>query len=322
MTTSSTHEELELELVVRARTALTPEIVELEFEDSRGANLPAWDAGSHADLLFGDGYVRQYSIVRGALDESNWRMAILADSNGRGGSRFLAEHVSVGTVINAKGPRNHFALLPAPMYHFIAGGIGITPILSMIDAAQMNGVPWTLSYLGRAREAMAYVSELEAKFPDKVSVFAKSEENRFDVEGFVDELSADTQTYACGPEKLLIGLEQAFAAVGNKTLHIERFHPKEIILDEPDHEFQVYCAKSEIEITVAADESILMAADAAGVDITGDCMEGTCGACETKVISGDVSHRDSIMTEEQQVSSGTMMICVSRARASQLTLDL
>jgi ferredoxin len=126
----------------------------------------------------------------------------------------------------------------------------------------------------------------------------------------------------CGPEKLLAGLEDAFSGKLATTLHMERFHPKEIVLEEPDHEFEVYCTKSDVEFTVAVEESILMAADFAGVEISGDCMEGTCGACETTVIEGDVSHRDSIMTSEQQKTGGTMMICVSRARGQRITLDL
>lgn len=322
MSNTSTHEEVGLELIVVSRKTLTSEIFEVEFANSLGGHLPSWEAGSHADLIFGNGFVRQYSLLRGELDRANWRFAILANIEGRGGSMFLSETLTVGTVLRAKGPRNHFALKQAKKYSFIAGGIGITPIIPMIEAAEQNGTPWALSYLGRARETMAYLSQLESKYGEKVQVFIKAESRKFDIGSYANGLDSETHTYVCGPEKLLCALEMAFTGERENTLHMERFHPKEIVLEEPNREFQVYCAKSDVELSVPADESILMAADFAGVEVTGDCMEGTCGSCETVVLEGEISHRDSIMTKEQQETSETMMICVSRARGQRIVINL
>jgi ferredoxin-NADP reductase len=212
--------------------------------------------------------------------------------------------------------------MPANEYFFVAGGIGVTPLVRMIEQVESAGKPWKLAYLGRSRESMTYLDELLRQFPDHVQVFVKAEGQRFDVPNAIATLSSDVHIYSCGPERLLVALEEAVSDDNPSRIHVERFHPREVTLAEPPQSFTVYCQKSDIEIDVDVDETILMAADFAGVNIQGDCMEGTCGACETRVIEGEVDHRDSVLSPQARSDGDTMMICISRARGTRLVLDL
>lgn len=317
----STHEETKQLLRVVQKTFLSTNVVEFEFEDSEAHSLPEWEPGSHIDLKLEDTFSRQYSLMRGKLNPNNWRIAVLIEEAGRGGSRYLAEKVEENSFLNSVGPRNHFPLVEARDYFFVAGGIGITPLIPMIEHVEKAGNNWALAYLGRSHSSMAYVDDLVSLYPGKVSIFPKSEGKEFSVRNSISSISSETLVYSCGPEKLITALELEMGMqIGQ--LHVERFHPREIVLDEPDHEFTVYCKKSDEEIVVPADETILMAADLAGIDIPGDCMEGTCGACETRVIEGEVDHRDSVLSAQARAEGDTMMICVSRAKGKRLIIDL
>ena len=322
MTFSSTHTETEQDLVVISRRVVAQDTIELEFADVSGKPLPEWNAGAHIDLKLSNGLSRQYSLMSGIHNPNNWRIAVLIERDGRGGSLLIEEELQVGSKVSSLGPRNHFPLTPAGEYLFVAGGIGITPLLRMIDSAQLQGIPWKLAYLGRSPETMSYVDELQEQFGKQVKVFAKSLGDRFDVSRALSELNAETHIYSCGPERLMLALEEAMESTDINRIHVERFHPREIVLVEPDHEFTVYCSKSDEEIIVPADESILMAADFAGIDIPGDCMEGTCGACETRVFEGEVDHRDSVLSAQARAEGDTMMICISRAKGKRLVIDL
>jgi ferredoxin len=120
----------------------------------------------------------------------------------------------------------------------------------------------------------------------------------------------------------MVAVEEALGEAGANRAHVERFHPRELHLEGPDQPFQVYFQKSDVELTVDVDESILMVADFGGIETTGDCMEGTCGSCETRVIEGIVDHRDSVLSAQARAEGDTMMICVSRARSARLVIDL
>jgi ferredoxin-NADP reductase len=322
MTFTSTHTETEQELVVVSRREVAQDTIEFEFAELSGKALPGWAAGAHIDLRLTSGLSRQYSLMQGMIDQNNWRIAVLVEREGRGGSLLIEQDLHEGSVVSSVGPRNHFPLTPADDYLFIAGGIGITPLLRMIEVAEAEGTPWRLAYLGRSPETMSYVAELQKRFGNRVEVFAKSQGQRFDVETVISQLNENAHVYSCGPERLMLALEEAMGSQGINRVHIERFHPREVVLDEPDHEFTVYCQKSDEEIVVPADESILMAADFAGIDIPGDCMEGTCGACETRVIEGEVDHRDSVLSAQARAEGDTMMICISRAKGKRLVIDL
>ena len=299
---------------------MAKELFELEFENFGPEQLPDWQAGAHISLKLDNGLTRQYSLMRGAKGKNTWRIGVLVEAAGRGGSLFIKEHVLEGSIVTSSTPQNHFELEKSKKYNFIAGGVGITPILEMISEAQATGADWTLNYLGRSKTSMAYCEELLRDFPANVALYVSEDSPRFDVENFVQHLDPGSLTYVCGPEKLLVELEKAFGS--NTSLRWERFHPKDETSVSANFSFEVHCAVSKIDLVVEADESIFMVADAAGIEIEGDCLEGTCGSCETRVLAGQVDHRDSVRTSRANEENSSMMICVSRSLKGPITLEL
>lgn len=312
-------------LKVVSRQQLADSVIELELADPEGGALPTPEPGSHIDLRLGAELVRQYSLVETRDGGSTWRIAVLVDPAGRGGSALISHTLVEHQTVDVSGPRNNFVFENAPAYRFIAGGIGVTPLVAMCRRAEASGADWTLSYLGRARQTMAYLDDLIAEFGEKVQPFISGEGNRFNVASAMADMSDDTLLYCCGPEKLLADVERTAQDTNRiERIRVERFVPKPLSGDIKNEEFVVYAAKSGVEFVVPEDESILVAADFEGVVVPGDCLEGTCGSCETRVLSGDVEHRDSILGLAARATSETMMICVSRARlgCARLELDL
>ncbi|WP_040796410.1 PDR/VanB family oxidoreductase [Nocardia higoensis] len=312
---------MDLELRVVQRRLIADGIVELGLERPGGGALPAWEPGAHIDLELGD-LVRQYSLTGLGATGPRWTVSILLEPNSRGGSKYAHAAIAEGDTIRVSLPRNHFQLTTdAPSVQFVAGGIGITPLLPMIAELERAGTPWRLFYCGRSRASMAYLDELAA-FGDRVRIHPDDEFGIPDLRTLLTGTDADTVVYSCGPEGLLAALETHCADPAHRrTLRLERFVPKVVERDEPDGEFEVEFATSGITVTVAADRTILEAAEEAGVDIVSSCAEGTCGTCETPVLSGVVDHRDSVLSDEERESNTTIMPCVSRARCARLVLD-
>jgi ferredoxin len=172
---------------------------------------------------------------------------------------------------------------------------------------------------------MAYLADLEAEFPGHVDVYAADEGRRFDVDSTIGGVQPGTHVYCCGPDRLMNAVEEAMSAPELLPfVHLEHFHPRGGDGEGENEEFTVYAAASDVEFVVPYDESVLVAADFAGVVVPGDCLEGTCGSCETRVLAGKVEHRDSILSPLERRESTSMMICVSRAAKGcpRLELDL
>lgn len=314
--------ELELDVLLARKETLADGVVRLTLRHPAGDPLPPWQPGAHIDLLLGPDLVRQYSLCGDPADRSVLRVAVLREPAGRGGSAYVHDSLADGARLRIRGPRNHFALEDAPRYLFIAGGIGITPIVPMIARAQARGADWRLVYGGRSRASMAFRDELSARYGDRVRVFPQDETGLLDLATLLGESEEGTAIYCCGPEPLLAAVEQRCAAWPAGTLHVERFSPKEGADDGQRTEFEVELARSGVSITVPAEKSILHAVEEAGVAVLSSCQEGTCGTCETPVLEGVPDHRDSLLTEEEQAANDTMMICVSRCQGRRLVLDL
>ncbi|MFC9555205.1 PDR/VanB family oxidoreductase [Rhodococcus sp. NPDC056960] len=313
---------MDLELRVDQRCTVADGIIELTLVRPDGDVLPPWEAGAHIDLELGD-LLRQYSLTGLEARDDRWRVSILREPDSRGGSRYAHDSLQEGATVHVSVPRNHFRLdAKAPQVLFVAGGIGITPILPMIAQLEAAGTPWSLFYCGRSRTSMAYLDEL-AKLGDRVSIRPDDEFGIPDLDSVVSATDADAVVYSCGPEGLLSALEICCAhPIHTRTLHVERFVPKVVELTEPNHDFEVEFAQSGVTVTVPAGRSILEVADETGVDIISSCSEGTCGTCETPVLEGVPDHRDSVLTTEEQASCTTMMPCVSRAKSPRLVLDV
>ncbi|CAM5388109.1 PDR/VanB family oxidoreductase [Streptomyces fumanus] len=282
-----------------------------------GEPLPEWTPGAHLDLLLAPGLERQFSLCGDPADREVWRVAVLREPAGRGGSAYVHEKLAPGAEVRVRGPRNHFPLEPAPRYRFVAGGIGITPILPMLAAAEAAGAEWTLLYGGRSRASMAFTGELAA-YGDRVTLAPEDETGLLDLAAVLDRLPPDTLVYCCGPGPLLDAVEERCPP---EVLRTERFRPEERPAGE-DAEFEVVLARSGRSVTVPPRVSVLDAVRAAGAEVLYSCTEGTCGTCETEVVEGVPDHRDSVLTEEERAAGETMLICVSRCRGKRLVLDL
>ncbi|MEU9559821.1 PDR/VanB family oxidoreductase [Streptomyces fumanus] len=282
-----------------------------------GEPLPEWTPGAHLDLLLAPDLERQFSLCGDPADREVWRVAVLREPAGRGGSAYVHEKLAPGAEVRVRGPRNHFPLEPAPRYRFVAGGIGITPILPMLAAAEAAGAEWTLLYGGRSRASMAFTGELAA-YGDRVTLAPEDETGLLDLAAVLDHLPPDTLVYCCGPGPLLDAVEERCPP---QVLRTERFRPKERPAGE-DEEFEVVLARSGRSVTVPPHVSVLDAVRAAGAEVLYSCAEGTCGTCETEVVEGVPDHRDSVLTEEERAAGETMLICVSRCRGKRLVLDL
>ena len=307
----------ETELVIGRREFAADGVLALTLRHPLGEPLPDWEPGAHVDVVLGPGLERQYSLCGDPSDRTGWRIAVLREADGRGGSAHVHEQLGQGHKVRVRGPRNHFALKPAPRYRFIAGGIGITPILPMLAAAEAAGAEWSLLYGGRTRRSMAFTEEL-SRYGDRVTVAPQDESGLLDLASVLDGVPEGTLVYCCGPGPLLDAV-QARCPAG--LLHLERFTPKEQETGE-NTGFEVELARSGTTVTVPADVSVLDAVRAAGVEVLYSCTEGTCGTCETDVLDGTPDHRDSVLTDEEQEAGETMMICVSRCRGRRLVLDL
>ncbi|HEY6762967.1 MAG TPA: PDR/VanB family oxidoreductase [Baekduia sp.] len=311
-------EEIEVEVLAVDHEA--DGVVSLRLGAARGAPLPAWEPGAHLDLVLSDGLERQYSLC-GAPAERDWRIAVLREPESRGGSAFVHTSVAAGDRLVARGPRNHFALVEADAYRFVAGGIGITPILPMVARLAAEGRPWELLYGGRRRASMAFVAELAA-LGGHVTLWPQDEHGLLDLDAFLGTPADGTAIYCCGPEPLLQAVEERAARWPGDALHLERFAPKEGALDGAATAFEVVLEQSGVTVAVGPDETIADALEAAGVDIVTSCREGTCGTCETVVVEGVPDHRDSVLSAAEQASGDVIMICCSRAQGPRLVLDL
>ncbi|HEY3737524.1 MAG TPA: PDR/VanB family oxidoreductase [Jatrophihabitans sp.] len=307
------------DVVVTKRVQHAHGVAGLTLADPSGAALPEWQPGAHIDLMLPDGRVRQYSLC--GSDGAAWNVAVLNAPDGRGGSAWIHDNIHEGDVIRIRGPRNKFPLAPAQRYVFIAGGIGITPIIAMVRELEQRGNSnWRLTYGGRSRSSMAFLDELEA-MGEQVTVTPQDESGLIDIQVALGQPQIGTAVYCCGPEPLLQAIDRACRSWPPGTLHVERFTPVEIDT-AGDSAFEVVAERSGITLTVPASVSILDALADQGVYVATSCGEGVCGTCETKVLEGEVDHRDSLLSEQERAANTVMMVCCSRARGARLVLDV
>ena len=316
--------EFTTDLIVRRRSTPADGVVVLDLARPDNQDLPRWEPGAHIDLVLADGLTRQYSLCGDPPDSGIWRVGVLLDPKSRGGSRYVHENLEEGATVRVRGPRNHFPLVDAPHYRFIAGGIGITPIVAMIEAVQQAGNDWTLLYGGRTRASMAFAADLAERYPERVTLWPQDERGLLDLESLLKDPEKTTLVYCCGPEALLTAVEQQCAHWPPGILHIERFAAKAPTAEVPKalESFEVVCHRSGVTLEVTSGMSILEALEAADVPILASCYEGVCGTCEARVLEGTPDHRDSVLTDAERAAGELMMVCVSRSRTERLVLDL
>jgi ferredoxin-NADP reductase len=313
----------DLAMEVKTKTPITGTITQLTLVRADGRDLPEWTPGSHIDLVLGPDMVRQYSLCGDPGDLRSWQVSVLHQPDGRGGSAHVHHGLREGEGVTVRGPRNNFHLVDATRYLFIAGGIGITPLLSMIDSVDRAGAEWSLIYGGRSRRNMAFAEDLKQTHRDGVTLVPEDTHGRIDLAGVLADVTAGTAVYVCGPESLLLAVESIATQLDIAgRIHLERFTPKAQRDDAVLDDFEVEFVRSGITVSVGPEESILGAAHAVGIPAPFSCSEGTCGTCETNVVSGRVDHRDSVLSPAEREENSTLMICISRAACPKIRLDL
>jgi len=305
---------------VADRTDAAEGVVHLRLERvDTSVELPTWKPGAHIDLRSDGGLIRQYSLC-GEPNDDHFEIAVLRVDDGRGGSNWVHDALREGAEVDIAGPRNRFELADAPEYLFIAGGIGITPILPMIREVDSRNLPWRLVYGGRTRRSMAFADRLTEEFGDRVELVPAEEHGLLDLLGVLDAERRGRRVYCCGPEPLLAAVEGLMAGRASEYLHVERFAAGDV--DTSGDAFDVEIASTGKTIRVDEGQSIIDALAAGGIEVDFSCREGTCGTCETGVLGGIPDHRDEVLDDDEKAQNDVMMICVGRCQQGPLLLDL
>ncbi|WP_441961497.1 PDR/VanB family oxidoreductase [Mycolicibacterium houstonense] len=296
-------------------------VVSVQLQPCSGEPLPAWEPGAHIDLVLPTGIQRQYSLCGPVGERSYYRIGVRRERTSRGGSEYVHAFLRPGQRLTVAGVRNTFQLQRATSYVFVAGGIGITPILPMIRQAESWGLDWELLYGGHTAASMPFSEELR-QYGSKVSFYRSDTDGRIPLGEHFAEVRSGVKIYACGPAELLSALQDAVAHWPADSLHLERFKPRKRVAEVDDKPVEVVCAASGKTVNVEVGQSILAALDSAGVSVPSSCRSGICGACETTVVDGVPDHRDDILSESERAANDRMYVCVSRAKTPRLVLDV
>ncbi|MFB4305129.1 cytochrome P450 [Actinomadura sp. GTD37] len=315
------------ELTVTRAEEAADDVLALTLAPAGGSETPAWEPGAHLELRLPSGRVRQYSLCGDPADGS-YRVAVLREPDGRGGSAEVHALARAGATFGVRGPRNHFPLVDADSYLFLAGGIGVTPILAMVREVARRGAAFEVVYGGRTRASMAFRDELSALAGDRLRLLPQDETGVPDLKAVLaEQADPDAAIYCCGPAPMIAAAEAACDELGIRPrLHVERFtgdDALEVAFDPAlNTEFDVHLARTGRTLRVPADRRMIEVIREAVPGLSYDCEKGYCGACETRVLAGEPEHRDSLLTDEERAAGRTMMICVGRCASSRLVLDL
>ncbi|MGY2027718.1 PDR/VanB family oxidoreductase [Nocardia gipuzkoensis] len=314
-----------LALVVTERRieARDQDVVSLRLAAPDGRVLPPWRPGAHLDLELPSGRLRQYSLCGDPADVRAYRVAVRRIPEGGGGSVEAHDALPVGSPIVVRGPRNAFPFAapghgsPAARLHFVAGGIGITPILPMARLAHRLGIEWTMVYTGRSRDTLPFLDEI-AGFGDRVVVRTDDEHGLPDAAALLPGVGPDTAVYCCGPVPMITVIAETVREMPYVELHSERFSPPPIVNGKP---FEIQFASTGEVLEVGADRSALDTILQARPDRPYSCRQGFCRTCKIRVLAGEPDHRDTVLTAAER-EAGEMLVCVSRADGGRLVLDL
>jgi ferredoxin-NADP reductase len=309
-------------LEVQDKSVMADDVVTLTLASPDGDRLRDWTPGAHIDLVLPNGMTRQYSLCGDRWDAFSYRIGVLRERLGRGGSAYVHDVLEVGDTVGVGGPRNNFSLVPSERYLFVAGGVGITPLLPMVQQANLLGADWHLLYGGRHRSSMAFLDEL-ARYGDRVRVVPRDESGlRNSLPSFLGSPRQDVRIYACGPDPMLATMQALCAGWPPHTLHTERFVSAGSASPVRGAPFDVELARTGVTVTVPPDKTILQAVGEVGVEVLSSCRQGVCGTCETAVLAGEPEHRDALLEDHERSVGDCMFICVSRGRGHRLVLDL
>jgi len=308
---------------VREIRELARDILGFELVARDGRPLPPFTAGAHVDVHTPSGKVRQYSLCGDPANRDSYLIAVKREKDGRGGSLSMHARIEEGSTLAIQCPRNHFPLADAAESSlFVAGGIGITPIVAMVHTLAAAGRPWTLHYCARSADHAAFLSEIGA-LPGGTVHTHFSELPILDVRGLLEPILPGRHLYICGPAGLMDAALKASTHWPVEHVHHEYFAaPPPVATSAAPTAFELHLARSGGTLTVPAERSIVQALREYGVHLPTACEEGVCGTCEVAVLDGLPEHRDFILSGEERTANRTLMACVSRARSARLVLDL
>jgi reductive dehalogenase len=304
-----------IQLIVAEAEEVADGIMAYDLRDPGGADLPEWDAGAHLDVVVAPEFLRQYSMFGDPGDRSRYRIGVLREDGGRGGSALMHRIFTRGRKVFVSRPINHFPLHAAPHSVLMGGGIGITPMIAMAHALHRQGASFVLHYSGRSRATMGFLAELaEAPWADALRVHVTDEETRCDLGAVMSDLPDGTHVYTCGAERYMNAVMAAAADAGvpEEARHLEYFSVPETP-DYENHDFMLRLAKSGREVLVPADRNATDVLAEAGVHVDVKCSDGICGVCKCGLLSGEVEHRDFVLSKAQRQTS--VILCQSRAAA-------
>lgn len=321
-----------LTLRVSAIRAEAKDILSFELRGLSRLSLPPFLPGAHLEIWLpsdrdsSGSIVRQYSICNSPGETDRYVITVGKSPQSRGGSRIMHEGVRVGSILTCRGPRNNFVLVNgAAHYSFVAGGIGITPILSMIRWCESNAKSWSLLYCARSRLRAAFCEFLQC-FDDRVQFHFDDEwgGRLANIDAMFSQPRADEHVYCCGPGDLMRSVRAATQHYAAGTVHFEWFRPEPDAVSTPTplDEFDVILRSSGARYRVARDRSILETLEAHGIEIPFSCREGLCRSCEVRLCSGEVDHRDFVLSEQERALQKSLLVCVSRARTSVIEIDI
>jgi vanillate O-demethylase ferredoxin subunit len=292
-----------------------------EFRPVSGTSVPRFTAGAHVDLYLPNGVVRQYSIANAQDQRDRYVLGVKREAAGRGGSRFMHDELRVGTVLEVGRPRNNFTLVETAAHSvLIAGGIGVTPIVSMAARLRSLGRSWELHYAVRRRSEAAFLDELRVG-DGQVRLHVDEEQGGvLDVARVVRAAPQEAHLYCCGPTPMLDAFTAAAASWPAQQVHLEYFSAA--VAPAVESGFVVELARSKLLVSIPPGQTILEALRARGVKVQTSCEQGICGSCETRVLAGEPDHRDLLLSFEEKAANEVMMICCSGSRSAVLVLDL
>ena len=300
------------------------DVVTLELRAVGGGELPPFEPGSHLDLHLPNGLVRQYSLTNDWRERDRYVIGVGRAADSRGGSDYVHSSIRAGAQLKITAPRNNFALDPdAERFLFIAGGIGVTPIMAMVRWCVANKKPWRLIYAARSRQRAAFYEDLCALDRDRLHFHFDDEcEQILDAAEAVSTWTEGERIYCCGPTPLMEAVKTLSDHLPSDTVRFEWFTTPES--DEPreSSSFTVRLERSGVEFEVPEEKSILEVLEEHGFDIPFSCREGLCGTCVTNVCAGEPDHRDYVLSDEERASGKTMTLCCSRSKSPVLALDL
>ncbi|GAB3628341.1 PDR/VanB family oxidoreductase [Pandoraea terrae] len=314
-----------IDVMVSKKEAIAEGVMHFEFRPASGERLPAFTAGSHIDIALPNGAIRQYSLCNAPQECDRYEIAVLLEPNGRGGSRSAHGDLKQGDEVRISAPRNHFALVPARHSILIAGGIGVTPLLSMAEQLTRSGASFKMHYCTRSVARTAFAQRIGVSaFASRVHFHHDDGDagQRFDVRQVLNEPARDTHLYVCGPGGFMDHVIQAAQAAGwaEECIHFEYFAGAPADTSH-DRAFEVMLAQTGCVVSVAADKTVVQALAAQGIDVPVSCEQGVCGTCVMRVLEGEPDHRDVYFSDAERAANDQFTPCCSRAKSYRLVID-